>query len=222
VSFSVEKLRQIFEKMTVAICSAVLYAGVKTDFQGAKNDDVLASFFKEFEGDKEPNGQFTKVIAINEGKLRDFILFKPEYKWLGKQIHHYLIYEGYAPHESLIFVNLNSRSVVEPEDSSSSILDKLLDRLLDTSNSAGFWTHCLPQNCAWADRCYIKYNVDSLRDAKKGPIIRQRLKRLILAVHFRKTRHITMRDLRSILSYVLSTSPRASSYRTICRLAIQP
>jgi hypothetical protein len=51
--------------------------------------------------------------------------------------------------------------------------------------------------------CYIKYNVDSLRDPKVGPVIRQRLKRLILAVHFRKTRHITMRDLRSILSFVL-------------------
>jgi hypothetical protein len=156
-------------------------------------------FFKEFEGDKEPAGQFTKIIAINEGKLRDFVLFKPKYKWLGKQIHHHLTYEGYTPHESLIFVNLNSRSVVEPEDSSSGILDKLLDRLLDTGNTAGFWTHCSPENGAWADRCYIKYNVDSLRDAKKGPIIRQRLKRLILAVHFRKTRHITMRDLRSIL-----------------------
>jgi len=179
-----------------------LYDGSQ-DFQGAKNDDVLAAFFKEFEGNKDPSGQFTKIIAINEGKLRDFVLFKPEYKWLGKQVNRHLNNEGYPPLESLIFVNLNSRSVIEPGDSSSSIFDKLLDRLLDTSNSAGFWTHCSLGNCVWADRCYIKYNVDSLRDGKKGPIIRQRLKRLILAVHFRKTRHITMRDLRSILSFVL-------------------
>jgi hypothetical protein len=179
-----------------------LYDGSQ-DFEGAKNDDVLTAFFKEFEGDKAPTGQFTKIIAINEGKLRDFIFFKPEYKWLAKQVHHFLTYEGYAPHESLIFVNLNSRSVIEPGDSSSSILDKLLDRILDTGDKAGFWTHCSPQNCVYADRCYIKYNVDSLRDAKKGAVIRQRLKRLILAVHFRKTRHITMRDLRSILSFIL-------------------
>ena len=185
-----------------SIVYQTLYDGSQ-DFQGTKNDDVLAAFFKEFEGDREPTGQFTKLIAINEGKLRDFVLFKPEYKWLGKQIHHYLTYESYAPHESLIFVNLNSRSVVEPGESSSSILDKLLDRLLDVDNSAGFWTHCSPENCAWADRCYIKYNVDSFRDAMKGPVIRERLKRLILAIHFRKTRHITMRDLRSILSFVL-------------------
>ena len=179
-----------------------LYDGSQ-DFQGTNNDDVLAGFFKEFEGDKPPTGLFTKVIAVNEGKLRDFILSKREYKWLGKQVHHYLSYENFIPHDSLIFVNLNSRSVVEPEDSSDSILDKLLDRLIDIDNEGGFWMHCAPENCAFAERCYIKYNVDSLRDPKKGPIIRQRLKRLILAVHFRKTRHITMRDLRSILSFVL-------------------
>lgn len=163
----------------------------------------LAGFFKEFEGDKAPTGPFTKIIAINEGKLRDFILSKRQYKWLGKEVHHYLNYENYAPHDCLIFVNLNSRSVVEPEDSNDSILDKLLDRFLDSDNKSGFWTHCATENCTFAERCYIKYNVDSLRDAKKGSIIRNRIKRLILAVHFRKTRHITMRDLRSILSFVV-------------------
>ena len=184
------------------IAYQTLYDGSQ-DFQGATNDDVLSSFFKEFEGGKPPSGYFTKIIAINEGKLRDFILSKPEYKWIGKQVYHHLTNADYTPHDSLIFVNLNSRSVVEAEDSSQSILDKLLDRLLDTDNSAGFWTHCEPTNCAFAERCYIKYNVDSLRDTKKGSIIRQRLKRLIQAVHFRKTRHITMRDLRSMLSFVL-------------------
>lgn len=179
-----------------------LYDGSQ-DFEGTKNDDVLATFFKEFEGDHAPTGTFTKIIAINEGKLRDFILHKSEYKWLGKQVHHYLNDDGFVPHESLIFVNLNSRSVVDIGDSATSILDKLLDRLLDTDGKAGFWTPCAAENCAFADRCYVKYNVDSLRDPKKGPTIRLRLKRLLLAIHFRKTRHITMRDLRSILSFAL-------------------
>ena len=92
---------------------------------------------------------------------------------------------------------------MDTDESIGSILDKLLDRLLDKDNKAGFWIPCSVENCAFADRCYVKYNADSLRDSKKGPIIRQRLKRLLLAIHFRKTRHITMRDLRSILSFVL-------------------
>jgi len=187
---------------TAAVSFQTLYDGSQ-DFEGTKNDDVLAKFFGEFEGDHAPTGNFTKIIAINEGKLRDFILGKTEYKWLGKQVHHYLNSDGFVPHESLIFVNLNSRSVVDTGDSVSSILDKLLDRLLDTADTEGFWKPCSVENCAFADRCYVKYNVESLRDPKKGPIIRLRLKRLLLAIHFRKTRHITMRDLRSILSFIL-------------------
>lgn len=185
-----------------------LYDGSQ-DFQGAKNDAVLTGFFKEFEGEKAPSGTFTKIIAINEGKLRDFILGKTVYRWLGKQVHHYLTIEGFRPHESLIFVNLNSRSIVGV-DEEECIFDKLLDRLLDTDNQSGFWNHCTTENCAFADRCYIKYNVDGLRDPKIGPVIRQRLKRLILAVHFRKLRHITMRDLRSILSFVLFSKSTCS------------
>ena len=179
-----------------------LYDGSQ-DFEGTKNDDVLVEFFMEFKGDHAPTGQFTKVIAINEGKLRDFILDKTEFKWFGKQVYQYLKDDGFVPHESLIFVNLNSRSVVETDNSANSILDKLLNRLLDMDNQAGFWKPCASENCAFSDRCYVKYNVDSLRDPVKGPLIRQRLKRLLLAIHFRKTRHITMRDLRSILSFVL-------------------
>lgn len=184
------------------IAYETLYDGSQ-DFEGATNDTVLATFFKNFEGDKPAAGQFAKIIAINEGKLRDFLLGNSQFKWLGKQVHHYLTVEGFKPHDSLIFVNLNSRSVVEAEDKRDSILDKLLDRFLDTDDRFNLWEHCKPENCVFADRCYIKYNIDSLRDPKKGPVIRQRLKRLILAVHFRKNRHITMRDLRSILSFVL-------------------
>jgi hypothetical protein len=179
-----------------------LYDGSQ-DFEGTKNDDILKNFFSNFEGDSSPTGNFTNVIAINEGKLRDFILHKSEYKWLGEQVYHYLNYEGFVPDESLIFVNLNSRSVVDAENLGSSILDKLLDRLLDVGDKAGFWKPCAAENCAFSESCYVKYNVDSLRDSRKGPPVRQRLKRLILAIHFRKTRHITMRDLRSILSFIL-------------------
>jgi hypothetical protein len=179
-----------------------LYDGSQ-DFEGTKNDTVLASFFHEFEGDKLPTSQFTKVIAINEGKLRDFILNKPQYRWLGRQIHHYLDYQHFKPHESLVFINLNLRSVVDKDNGTDSIFDLLLDKFLDKDKSAGFWEDCTPQNCDYSERCYIKFNIDNLLDQKKGAEIRRRLKRLLLAVYFRKQRHITMRDLRSILSLIL-------------------
>jgi hypothetical protein len=179
-----------------------LYDGSQ-DFEGTKNDAVLANFFKEFEGEQAPTGAFTKIIAINEGKLRDFIVNKSAYKWLAGQVHHCLSDDGIGPEATLIFVNLNSRSVVDVNGTGTSIFDKLLDRFLDIGDKAEFWKPCSPHNCVFAERCYVKYNVDCLRDPKKGPIIRRRLKRLLLAIHFRKTRHITMRDLRSILSFIL-------------------
>ncbi len=173
-----------------------LYDGSQ-DFEGTGNDAVLAAFFNDLKGLEPPKGAFTKVIAINEGKLRDFILFKPQYRWLGKQVHHYLSFSDFKLNESLAFVNLNLRSMVGSTPDESSIIDLLLNKFLDTS----FWVQCT--NCDNLEKCYIRYNVASFNDPKRGPEIRRRLKLLLLAVHFRKTRHITMRDLRSILSLIL-------------------
>lgn len=175
-----------------------LYDGSQ-DMEGAANDVVLAGFFHEFEGDKAPGTDFTKVIAINEGKLRDFILNKPQYRWLGKQVHHYLNDAGFTPHDSLVFVNLNLRSVVDNTDDGTSIVDLLLDKFLQPF----FWTTCTQTPCEDVELCPLRYNVANLSDPVRGPEIRRRLKRLLMAVHFRKTRHITMRDLRSILSLIV-------------------
>lgn len=175
-----------------------LYDGSQ-DFEGTTNDAVLAGFFHELEGDRVPEGSFTKVIAINDGKLRDFILNKPQYSWLGKQVHHCLNYTDFKLHESLIFVNLKLRSVVDNANDGSSIFDLLLDKFLEAS----FWEPCIKNPCEDVDVCPLRYNVANLNDPKRGPEIRQRLKQLLLAVHLRKTRHITMRDLRSILSLIL-------------------
>jgi len=178
-----------------------LYDGSQ-DFDGIKNDDILRSFFRPFEGNQEPKGNFVKIIAINEGKLRDFILNKREYSWLGKIVHHYLEFENYKLPDSLAFINLNNRSVVEVEDSGS-ILDKLLEVILDTNNKKGFWEPCKMENCDYSDRCYIKSNVDTFNHSDLGPIVKQRLKEIILALYLKKEKHITMRDIRSLISFVL-------------------
>ena len=46
-----------------------LYDGSQ-DFEGTVNDAVLGGFFHEMEGERAPEGDFTKVIAINEGRRR--------------------------------------------------------------------------------------------------------------------------------------------------------
>jgi hypothetical protein len=180
-----------------------LYDGSQ-DFNGKKNDDVLRAFFQPFEGNTEPKTKCVKIIAINEGKLRDFILGmgKREYSWLGKFVHHYLEYENYNLPEILAFINLNNRSIVDVYNSSS-ILDSLLEVILDRDNIKQFWDPCNSLNCEYSDRCYIKYNIDSFNDVDLGIIVKQRLKEIILAVYLKKEKHITMRDVRSLISFIL-------------------
>lgn len=178
-----------------------LYDGSQ-DFDGKSNYDLLKLFFRDFEGDKEPSSNIVKIIAINEGKLRDFILSKKEYKWLGKQVHHYLEYDAYRLPDSLAFINLNNRAVVESINVNS-IFDNLIETILDKNNKNGYWQHCAPENCAFSKCCYIKYNIDRLRNNETGDIICQRLKELILCVYLKKEKHITMRDIRSLISFIL-------------------
>jgi len=200
-SFSVQTDNGCAFKMD-GIDYQTLYDGSQ-DFEGAKNDQILKAFFSGLEGAAEPKGAFTKIIAINEGKLRDFILHKKEYTWLGRQVHHYFEWDSFTPHNSLIFINLNLRSVVSDNANEPSIFDLILDRFLDKDNIKGFWSACSSDKCAYANRCYIRYNIETLRHADLGPTVRHRLKQLFYAVLFKKIRHITVRDLRSFLSYIL-------------------
>ena len=178
-----------------------LYDGSQ-DFDGKSNDDLLKEFFKPFEGNNEPNSKIVKIIAINEGKLRDFFLGNKSYDWLGKHVHHYLEYESYNLPESLSFINLNNRAIVEIENPNS-ILDELLSIILDDTGKNDTWSACKSENCEYADKCYIKYNIDTLKDNKKGIIVKQRIKEIILAIYLKKEKHITMRDIRSLISFIL-------------------
>jgi len=178
-----------------------LYDGSQ-DFEGKSNDLLLKEFFKAFEGEKEPTAKIVKIIAINEGKLRDFILNKREYSWLGKEVYRYLEYDNYNLPESLAFINLNNRAIVELNNPNS-IFDELLTIILDEDGTKQTWEPCQEQNCAYANSCYIKYNVDSLRDQKKGAVVKQRLKELILSIYLKKEKHITMRDIRSLISFII-------------------
>lgn len=189
-----------------------LYDGSQ-DFEGKSNDQLLKEFFKPFEGNTETKANIVKIIAINEGKLRDFLLGKKDYDWLGKMVHHYLEYDNYKLPDSLAFINLNNRAIVEIENANS-IFDELLNIILDTTEKQNTWAPCKPENCDYAERCYIKYNIDTLKDSKKGVSVKQRLKEIILAIYLKKEKHITMRDIRSLISFILFNKYTCSQLQT--------
>lgn len=204
--------------------SAFVYRGVQftTNYDGSQdegteraNDQVLTEFFAPFEDrrfDAPPAQPYVHLIAINEGRLIDFFAdlddseegkssSRLQFSRLGQAIADFFDLDG--SHKALpdwiLIVDLNERSVVarDPNRDAASIFDRQLLALL----KPGFWAPC--QACALRERCFIKFNADTLADSASGPVVRERLRTLFEIVHLRRQLHITMRDMRSALSWLL-------------------
>jgi hypothetical protein len=157
----------------------------------------LARFFEPFRGDTlRLAGNEARLIAINEGRLLDFLAhsrFSNQFVGLARFAHAALNGNAQPPYGLL--VNLNLRAVTANGDLS--LIEKQLVKLLDET----LWRPC--DSCSHKTRCPIKYNVDTLRDPASGLETRRRVRRLFEIVHLRRRSHITVRDLRSALSWML-------------------
>lgn len=164
-----------------------------------RNDAVLQKFFGPFKGTDEsawPENQ-TRLIAINEGRLVDFFLeHEDEFPLLARHIQQGLV--GASPEEGIAVINLNLRSVVaEPETGQPSIMERLIARL----SHKEYWQSC--EQCDLKDKCYAYHNARTFQDPVAGPKVIERLKMLYTITHLRGRLHITMRDLRSALAFML-------------------
>lgn len=175
------------------------------DEGAAGSDEVLDDFFGPFDDHTPPQARekIVRVIAINEGRLLHFLSNRQDrYGGLYKEARRQLAGEQASSAKYLV-VNLNRRSVVD-----GGILDYrhaqrhcILDRLLDGLLRETYWRPC--EGCIISERCPVKFNVDTLRDSVLGPVVRQRLKFLFQITHFRHRVHVTIRELRSALAYLL-------------------
>ncbi|WP_417385614.1 hypothetical protein [Gimesia sp.] len=190
-----------------------LYDG-SVEVPGTTNQEMLANFFVDFEGDEPSSGNTCLVVAMNEGKLIDFLSHTTHFKWLSqKLLEHLQLNTPLA--DDMVLVNLNLRSVV---DAARGQTDSLFDQILDRYVAEEFWTSC--DGCPARHRCPVKFNVDTFRlrsisglndkDAEaveernaSARIARSRLKSIFQILHFRKRIHVTVRDLRSVLAYTL-------------------
>ncbi len=174
------------------------YDGSQDEGEG-HNEAVLQKFFAPFSGKDAigwPKNQ-TRLIAINEGRLVDFFLEHVEkFPLLAKQIQHGLT--GADPEGGIAVINLNLRSVVaEPEEGQPSILERLIGRMTQHE----YWKAC--ENCDLKAKCYSYHNARTFQDPVAGPKVIDRLKTLYTITHLRGRLHITMRDLRSALAFML-------------------
>ena len=166
------------------------------------NDEVLRAFFAPFEGDDSDGWprEETRIIAINEGRLVDFLTqHESRYGRLRKIVLAGLA--GAAPEDGVATVNLNLRSVVAPPPEGVGP-DSIFDRLMRRLTAEKYWEACAA--CDLHDRCYVHHNARTLMDPVAGPKVADRLRALYTITHLRGRLHVTMRDLRSALAFTLA------------------
>jgi serine/threonine protein kinase len=160
------------------------------------NDEVLAAFLAPFEGPVlNVSGKQVRLIAINEGRLIDFLLGRHGDRFAGLRAWALPALQGRGGAEHALLVNLNERAVTSGGQES------LLERQLIKMLAPELWAPCT--RCDLRGRCPLKHNADTLSDPISGPAVRARVRRLFEVVHLRRRMHITMRDLRSALSWLL-------------------
>lgn len=164
-----------------------------------QNDEVLDKFFGLYSGDTSAlwSDSQTRIIAINEGRLVDFLLeHSDKFPLLLKIVQSGLNTMPESLHGVMV-INLNMRSVVADSENTASIMERMLQKMVQSE----YWTAC--ESCDLKGKCYIQHNVRTFQDEVIGAKVTERLKYLYSITHFRSRMHITMRDLRSALSFML-------------------
>ena len=170
------------------------------DEEERANNDVLNEFFAPFFGLEDyTQAAEGRIIAINEGRLMDFLNTQSQLKALNNNIEDFFYNEGHTELlPGLMVINLNLRSVTAGDKQNPSLLSQQMKKLTNKE----LWTKC--QGCPIADKCFIKYNVDTFQDSSAGDEVIERLEWLMRAIVYKRELHITMRDLRSFIAFMLT------------------
>lgn len=165
-------------------------------FGDLTSDEQLARWLHGLEGADEPSFNGTVLVAINDGRLVDFFeRHKGDFQWLAYEVEDARRpkYEG-EPDGRAWVVDLKQRSLLaRAPNEEQSLFQQVLARLLPPDQ----WSVC--RGCAAHKICPILANAQALQN----PEVVDRLERLFLLNHMRHQRHMTMRDLRSALSFLI-------------------
>ena len=163
------------------------------------NDDVLLDFFAPFADGAQTADAETRLIAINAGRLTDFLTAHRErFARLGSLVHAGLA--GEPPRDNIVVVNLNRRSLVAGEANGPA---PVFDRVLAQLTHERHWAAC--DGCELVRTCYAPHNARTFAHPSAGLRVARRLRDLYRLVHLRGQLHITLRDLRSALAFMLTS-----------------
>jgi serine/threonine protein kinase len=165
------------------------------------NDEVLLDFFAPFAGgDLTGISGETRLIAINEGRLIDFLATHRErFPALAEHVQRGLE----TPHTlaPVTVVNLNQRSLLDAADElDGPIFDRLVGRMVHENH----WVAC--ESCSLVRTCYARHNALTLGHPSAGPKVTTRLRTLFRLTELRGLQHLTMRDVQSALAFTLTSA----------------
>lgn len=174
-------------------------------WQGRDADDLLDELFAPFHTQDFPRDR-VHIVAVNNGKLLEWIETRPESTWLTQSLRQILLFDAPSPESRFRLIDLNRRSLVGGIDDAegpltAEVLNQLIDRLLGSRQDNDPWQPCV--GCTAQQRCSAWQSVRTLRDPDTGPRLLQRLTELLQGCHQRGEVHITARELRAALSYCL-------------------
>jgi len=170
------------------------------DEQDRANNEVLSDFFHPFVNTSDFSSVSEgRIIAINEGRLVDFLQSSGNFDHLSEIIENYFYNGGHTElPEGLMIINLNLRSVTAKSNGTESLFRSQVKKLTQPV----LWSKC--SACIHSGICFIKYNVDTLTDSAAGDEVINRLEWLMRTISYKRELHITMRDLRSFIAYLIS------------------
>ena len=196
-------------------------------WQGRSADKLLDEFLAPFQTGP-PAEDIAHLLAINDGRLLEWIervekrddetsLTRALSEWLRAANEDWPLADGHhkiRAAEHIRFISLNQRSLVggvtaDGTGIDTGFLERLLDALYGGEHAAEVWAPCA--TCSAQDRCDVfganqRFGPDGLpgaTPAEDRTRARTRLFEALQAVHLRGDTHVTVRELRATLVYIL-------------------
>src|SRR5207245_3304724 len=131
----------------------------------------------------------------NDVRLVDYFgRIARQYPWLAQQVQN-IASQKAQEKQDVWLIDLKRRTFVNlPGSEDLSIFQEVLEKLVDEEQ----WRMC--EGCSAYTACPIRLNAHAMTRAR----VTERLEYLLLLVHLSQQRHITMRDLRSALVFLIT------------------
>ncbi|SEM44688.1 Protein kinase domain-containing protein [Bosea lupini] len=183
-------------------------------WRGRSADDLLDELFGPFL-DQPPKDGSIHLVAVNDGRLMEWIEhqeMRHGERPLTRALTAAFTQQTQELTSHIRLVELNDRSLVGGLDLqrgsiSTHFVDELIRLLIGGEQAAQIWTPC--RTCSAQTRCSMKRSADMMGASTdpailaEGSRLRERLTEALQTVHQRNEIHITARELKAAISYVL-------------------